>query len=87
LVLFCLNYGRSLANINDMNIVLIPKKKVSNRVTDFWPISLCNVIYKMVAKVLANRIKCILPYIISPNQSTFVARRQITDNVIAAYEI
>jgi hypothetical protein len=87
LVLFCLNFGRSLANINDMNIVLIPKKKVSNRVIDFWSISLCNVIYKMVAKVLANRIKHILLYIISPNQRAFVARRKIIDNVIAAYEI
>jgi hypothetical protein len=56
-VLFCLNFGRSFDTINDTNIVLIPKKKVSTRVIDFRPISLCIVIFKLVAKVLANRLK------------------------------
>jgi hypothetical protein len=56
-VLFCLNSGRSFDTINDTNIVLIPKKKVSTRVIDFRPISLCIVIFKLVAKVLANRLK------------------------------
>lgn len=55
--------------VNLTYIVLIPRKNNPVSINDFQPISLCNVLYKITSKVSANRLKVVLPVIISPNQS------------------
>lgn len=59
--------------------------KGAKMMEDFHPISLCNVKYKILTKVLANRLKKILPRIISPNQDGFVKGRQILDGIIVVH--
>jgi len=72
--------------VNDTLIVLIPKVKEPEVLKDFRPISLCNVIYKVVSKCLVNRLRPILEEIVSPNQSAFVPGRMITENALIALE-
>lgn len=72
---------------NFTHLTLIPKVKEPKQALDLRPIALCNVVYQIASKVLANRLKIILPQIISPLQSAFVPGRLISDNTLVATEI
>lgn len=82
LVLDFLNNGRMPEDLNYTYVVLIPKVKNPSKMTKLRPISLCNVSYKLISKVLANRLKCFHPSIIDENQSAFVPGRLVTDNIL-----
>ena len=85
-VLNFLNHGITPPDFNDTNIVLIPKVKNSRKITEYRPISLCIVIYKLASKTETNRLKIVLFGIVSENQSAFTKGRFITDNILVAYE-
>jgi exonuclease III len=79
--------GKVLRAFNATFLALIPKEGQANRPKQYRPIALCNVIYKLLTKVIARRLKPILPTIISPEQSGYVEGRQILDSIILAHEV
>jgi hypothetical protein len=72
---------------NHSFIALVPKLSGSHTAHQFRPISLCNIVYKIISKILANRLKVHMHKIISPFQSAFVPKRHIQDNTILAHEL
>lgn len=72
---------------NETHVRLIPKVKVPKTVADYRPIALCSTNYKIIAKILCSRLRPLLPSIISPSQSAFVADRAISDNVLITHEV
>ncbi|KAA3472112.1 reverse transcriptase [Gossypium australe] len=76
-----------MGEINKTHIVLIPKVDRPKTLSQFRPISLCNMIYKIIAKVMVNRMSLILGQCIDVAQGAFIPGRQISDNTLIAYEI
>ncbi|GAU49279.1 hypothetical protein TSUD_407190 [Trifolium subterraneum] len=81
-----LDRGYFPSSLNESNICLIPKCDNPTSMKDLRPISLCNVLYKLVSKVLANMLKHFLDKCVSQEQSAFVEGRSILDNGLIAIE-
>ncbi|KAL5746290.1 hypothetical protein ACOSP7_027436 [Xanthoceras sorbifolium] len=81
-----LNSGNGIGTVNETLIAVIPKIKSSQRVFDYRPTSLCNVIYMIVSKAMVNRFRLVLNDVISESQSAFIPGRLITDNAILGFE-
>ena len=64
--------GRFVKNLNAIFFILIPKKRRAEDLKDFRPISLVRGLYKLLAKVLANRIKKVVGKVVSNSQNAFM---------------
>ena len=85
-ILMWLNSGTFPQSLNHTFITLIPNNNSPEYAHQFRPISLCNVLYKIFSKVLANRLKKVLPSIIIEHQSAFTKNRSISNNIMVAFE-
>ncbi|GKV47995.1 hypothetical protein SLEP1_g54839 [Rubroshorea leprosula] len=79
--------GRLVSGLNSSFIILIPKKLNVGNLKDYRPISLIGCVYKLLSKVLANRLKAVLPGIISETQLAFLGGRQLVDGVLVLNEM
>jgi hypothetical protein len=79
--------GKLAKGINTTFIVLIPKVDNPQRLNEFRPISLVGSMYKIIAKLLANRLRLVINSVISETQSAFIQNRQILDGVLIANEV
>ena len=78
---------RMLKEMNVTSISLIPKVANPMRLTDFRPISCCNRVYKCIAKILAGRVKAVLPSLVGPYQTAFISGRRISDNILEPHNV
>ncbi|KAA3467778.1 reverse transcriptase [Gossypium australe] len=81
------NGDMKVSSFNFTNIMLIPKNSNPLNMMHFRPISLCNILYKILAKAITNRFRGVIGKYIDEAQSAFVLGRLISDNVLLAYEI
>ncbi|XP_047267692.1 uncharacterized protein LOC124898111 [Capsicum annuum] len=79
--------GKMLKVWNHTLITLVPKSDHAESVTEYRPIACCNTIYTVISKLLTNRLKEVLPNIISDNQSAFVTGRTIVQNILISQDI
>lgn len=76
-----------IGDINDTLITLIPKVENVTMIKDLRPISLCNVSYRVITKIIAERLKGMMSNLVSPCQCSFIPNRHSGDNIIIAQEV
>lgn len=86
-ILSFFNDGKLLKEVNATIITLVPKVPNPTKGGDFRPISCCNIIYKCITKILANRLRPCLDGVVSANQTAFVPSRCIAENILLAQEL
>ncbi|GJT77731.1 putative RNA-directed DNA polymerase [Tanacetum coccineum] len=79
--------GKLLKEVNATIIALVPKSQTPKKVLDFRPISCCNVLYKAILKIIANRIKGFLGKLVDECQNAFIPSRQISNNILLTQEL
>ncbi|KAL0295481.1 UNVERIFIED_CONTAM: LINE-1 reverse transcriptase [Sesamum radiatum] len=79
--------GKLLKQINTTLLALIPKVSLPNYVSDYRPISCCNVLYKAITKIIVRRLQLVLHLLIDYSQNAFVPERSISDNILLAQEL
>ena len=78
--------GHVFGGLNSSFIILIPKVPGANSVDKFRPIILSNFIFKIITKILANRLASFIGNIVAPSQYGFIRGRHIEDCIVAASE-
>ncbi|GJR53136.1 hypothetical protein Tco_1403657 [Tanacetum coccineum] len=74
--------GKLLKEVNATVIALVPKIATPSKVSDYRPIACCNVVYKIISKIISNRLKNVLGLLVDENQCAFIPSRQISDNIL-----
>ncbi|KAL9247569.1 hypothetical protein vseg_020987 [Gypsophila vaccaria] len=81
------SHTKLLIQMNATNLVLLPKTDRPTSVLQFRPIACCNVIYKVISKLLCTILASILPHIIDQNQGAFIQRRNIQENILICQDL
>ena len=87
MVLNFFNYKFMPSALNSTSLILIPKRPGAENIQDFRPISCLNTLYKVISRILADRLKNVLPDLILPNQTCFIKNRLLLENVLLASEV
>lgn len=86
-VRYFFTHKKLVREINHTFLTLVPKSNNASSLSDFRPIACCNLLYKLITKLLTNRLQMVIDDLISLNQSAFLKGRQISDCSLLAHEL